>query len=94
MNEKSDRQVPGFYRKRLGDVLVTALCDGYLDADIGVLQDISREEIDGRCDPGPLNSAQRHLEVGSDKKWWVLQGIALTVHLTAAGTFRSTERLS
>jgi glyoxylase-like metal-dependent hydrolase (beta-lactamase superfamily II) len=45
MNEEPDRQVPGFYRKRLGDVVVTALCDGYLDADISVLQGISRDEI-------------------------------------------------
>lgn len=39
-------QAPGFYRKRIGDVVVTALSDGYLDADVGVLQNISRADID------------------------------------------------
>lgn len=39
-------QAPGFYRKRIGDVVVTALSDGYLDADVGVLQRIDRAEID------------------------------------------------
>jgi len=41
-----DCQVPGVYRRRVGDIVVTALSDGYLDADVGVLQRISREEIE------------------------------------------------
>jgi glyoxylase-like metal-dependent hydrolase (beta-lactamase superfamily II) len=39
-------QVPGIYHRRIGDIVVTALSDGYLNADVGVLQQISREEID------------------------------------------------
>jgi glyoxylase-like metal-dependent hydrolase (beta-lactamase superfamily II) len=39
-------QVAGVYRRRLGSTIVTALSDGYLDADVGVFQRISREEID------------------------------------------------
>lgn len=46
MNAGSARQAPGFYRKRIGDVVVTALSDGHLDADVGVLQGIARPEID------------------------------------------------
>ncbi len=46
MSAAPGRQAPGFYRKRIGDVVVTALSDGYLDADVGVLQNISRAEID------------------------------------------------
>jgi len=36
----------GVYRRRFGDVMVTALSDGYLDADVGVLQGINRADID------------------------------------------------
>jgi glyoxylase-like metal-dependent hydrolase (beta-lactamase superfamily II) len=46
MSVTVESQAPGFYRKRIGDVVVTALSDGYLDADVGVLQRISRPEID------------------------------------------------
>ena len=46
MTPLSTDQVPGFYRRRIGDILVTALSDGYLDADVGVLLGITREEID------------------------------------------------
>jgi glyoxylase-like metal-dependent hydrolase (beta-lactamase superfamily II) len=38
-------QVPGVYHRRIGDIVVTALSDGYLDADVSVLQRISREEV-------------------------------------------------
>ena len=39
-------QVPGVYRRRIGDIVVTALSDGYLDADVSVLLRIPRQEID------------------------------------------------
>ena len=41
-----ERQVPSVYRRKIGNIVVTALSDGYLDADVGVLRRISREEID------------------------------------------------
>lgn len=40
-----DRQVAGVYRRRIGDIVVTALCDGYLDATYGVMR-IAREEAE------------------------------------------------
>ncbi|MGB3865594.1 MAG: MBL fold metallo-hydrolase [Xanthobacteraceae bacterium] len=43
-----EQQVPSVYRRRIGDIVVTALSDGYLDADVSVLQRISRAEIDKR----------------------------------------------
>jgi glyoxylase-like metal-dependent hydrolase (beta-lactamase superfamily II) len=46
VNKVPDQQVPGVYRRRIGDIVVTALSDGYLDADVSVLQRISRAEID------------------------------------------------
>lgn len=36
----ADTQVPGVYRRRVGDILVTALADGYLDGDVEVLRNI------------------------------------------------------
>jgi glyoxylase-like metal-dependent hydrolase (beta-lactamase superfamily II) len=39
-------QVPSVYRRKVGDLVVTAVSDGHLDADVGVLLGISREEID------------------------------------------------
>jgi glyoxylase-like metal-dependent hydrolase (beta-lactamase superfamily II) len=46
MSTVPDHQVPSVYRRRVGEIVVTALGDGHLDADVGVLQRISREEID------------------------------------------------
>ncbi|MCY4230693.1 MAG: MBL fold metallo-hydrolase [Alphaproteobacteria bacterium] len=34
-------QIPGVYRRRIGDITVTALSDGYLDGDLSVLQGIN-----------------------------------------------------
>ena len=34
-------QIPGFYHRRIGDIVVTALSDGYLDGDVEVMQNIS-----------------------------------------------------
>ncbi|MCY3755128.1 MAG: MBL fold metallo-hydrolase, partial [Alphaproteobacteria bacterium] len=33
-------QIPGVYHRRIGDIVVTALSDGYLDGDLTVLQGI------------------------------------------------------
>lgn len=39
-------QVPGLYHRRIGEVLVTAVSDGYIDAPYSVLQNISREQAE------------------------------------------------
>lgn len=39
-------QVPGIYHRRIGDVLVTALTDGYLDAPFDVLRNLTPEEAE------------------------------------------------
>jgi hypothetical protein len=47
MNASVPAQMPSVYRRRVGDdIIVTAASDGYLDADVSVLQRISREDID------------------------------------------------
>src|SRR5215813_12296834 len=38
------QQIPGIFHRRVGDILVTALSDGYLDGGLDVLRNISEEE--------------------------------------------------
>jgi glyoxylase-like metal-dependent hydrolase (beta-lactamase superfamily II) len=40
MTEIPQQQVPGVYRRRIGDILVTAISDGYLDASLDVTRNI------------------------------------------------------
>src|ERR1700722_20920548 len=37
-------QIPGDYHRRIGDIIVTALSDGYLDGTVDVLQNITSDE--------------------------------------------------
>ncbi|MDI3306199.1 MAG: MBL fold metallo-hydrolase [Acetobacteraceae bacterium] len=39
-----EKQVPGVYHRRVGDITVTALSDGYLDGSMAVIQNIAPEE--------------------------------------------------
>lgn len=45
MDATATSQVPGIYRRRIGEILVTALCDGYLDADPGALRGIAPDRV-------------------------------------------------
>jgi glyoxylase-like metal-dependent hydrolase (beta-lactamase superfamily II) len=42
-----EKQVPGVYHRRIGDITVTALSDGYLDGSMAVIQNIAPEEAAG-----------------------------------------------
>jgi glyoxylase-like metal-dependent hydrolase (beta-lactamase superfamily II) len=44
MSSPPKNQVAGIYRRRIGDIVVTALNDGYIEADPAVLLNISTEE--------------------------------------------------
>jgi glyoxylase-like metal-dependent hydrolase (beta-lactamase superfamily II) len=48
-------QVPGVYRRKVGDILVTAIADGFLDGDIDVLRNIEPDEsraiLSANCRP-------------------------------------------
>jgi glyoxylase-like metal-dependent hydrolase (beta-lactamase superfamily II) len=46
MNSLPTGQVPGIYRRRVGDVVVTALNEGYIDFDADALLNISPEEVE------------------------------------------------
>ncbi len=38
------QQIPGVYHRRIGDIVVTALSDGYLDGTVDVLQNIAPDD--------------------------------------------------
>ncbi len=44
MTETPTSQIPGVYHRRIGDIVVTAISDGYLDGAIDVLRNISVDE--------------------------------------------------
>lgn len=46
MAELSEQQVPGVYHRRVGDMLVTALSDGFLDAPFSCMTNIEEGEAD------------------------------------------------
>lgn len=52
-----EQQVPGVYHRRIGDVLVTALSDGFLDISLNALHNIepdsSRALLEERFEPAP-----------------------------------------
>ena len=59
------RQIPGFYHRRIGDIVVTALSDGYLDGTVDVMQNISGDEatalLTGAFRPGRRTSVNCYL---------------------------------
>jgi glyoxylase-like metal-dependent hydrolase (beta-lactamase superfamily II) len=58
-------QIPGYYHRRIGDIVVTALSDGYLDGTLEVLQNITRDDAQGLLDaqfrPGRRTSVNCYL---------------------------------
>lgn len=39
-----DKQIPGIYHRRVGDITVTAISDGFLDGNLEVLRNISQDD--------------------------------------------------
>src|ERR1700730_17439390 len=44
MSNGPREQVPGVFHRRVGDIVVTAISDGYLDGSIDVLRNITQDE--------------------------------------------------
>ena len=44
MSEAPTSQIPGFYHRKIGDIIVTAISDGYLDGDVSVLRNIEADD--------------------------------------------------
>lgn len=40
-------QIPGFYHRKIGDIVVTAISDGFLDGDVSVLRNIEPDDAMG-----------------------------------------------
>jgi glyoxylase-like metal-dependent hydrolase (beta-lactamase superfamily II) len=60
-----NQQIPGFYHRRIGDIVVTALSDGYLDGTVDVMQNISGDDatalLTGAFRPGRRTSVNCYL---------------------------------
>jgi len=58
-------QIPGVYHRRIGDIVVTALSDGYLDGTLEVLQNITKDAgqslLDAQFRPGRRTSVNCYL---------------------------------
>ena len=58
-------QIPGFYHRRIGDIVVTALSDGYLDGTVDVMQNITEGDakslLTGAFRPGRRTSVNCYL---------------------------------
>ncbi|NBQ75445.1 MAG: MBL fold metallo-hydrolase, partial [Acetobacteraceae bacterium] len=44
MKNAPTAQIPGVYHRRVGDIIVTAISDGFLDGNLDVLRNISEDE--------------------------------------------------
>jgi glyoxylase-like metal-dependent hydrolase (beta-lactamase superfamily II) len=44
MNQPPAQQIPGVYHRKLGDIVVTAISDGYLDGNLDVLRNVDIEK--------------------------------------------------
>lgn len=45
MSELPQQQIPGIYHRRVGDLMVTAVSDGFLDGSLEALVNISQDEV-------------------------------------------------
>src|SRR5437764_7900970 len=44
MTEQPTKQIPGVYQRRIGDIVVTAISDGYLDGDLSVMRNVDLDK--------------------------------------------------
>src|ERR1700692_310222 len=44
MNQQPTQQIPGVYHRRIGDIVVTAISDGYLDSTLDVMRNVDLEK--------------------------------------------------
>ena len=44
MSSHSSQQIPGVYRRKIGDILVTSISDGYLDGTLDVMRNVDLEK--------------------------------------------------
>lgn len=65
MIQVPNAQIPGVYHRRIGDIVITALSDGYLDGTVEVMQNIAPAEatrmLEDRFRPGRRTSVNCYL---------------------------------
>jgi hypothetical protein len=44
MNQQPSHQIPGVYHRKIGDIIVTAVSDGYLDGTLEVMRNVDVEK--------------------------------------------------
>ena len=44
MSAAPTNQIPGYYHRKIGDITVTAISDGFLDGDVDVLRNIEPDD--------------------------------------------------
>lgn len=44
MSEQPTQQIPGIYHRKIGDIVVTALSDGYLDGTLDVMRNVDLDQ--------------------------------------------------
>src|ERR1700722_16698644 len=44
MTSQPAQQIPGFYHRKIGDIVVTAISDGYLDGSLDVMRNVDLEK--------------------------------------------------
>jgi glyoxylase-like metal-dependent hydrolase (beta-lactamase superfamily II) len=44
MTTQPSQQIPGIYHRKIGDIVVTAISDGYLDGDLSVMRNVDLEK--------------------------------------------------
>ena len=98
-------QVPGVYHRRIGDIVVTALSDGYLDGTMEVMQNITPADatqlLTDKFRPGRRTSVNCYLVYSAGRLALIETGSGdyllptagkLQRHLKAAGLPRLTVR--
>src|SRR6201992_764617 len=44
MNSQAPRQIPGVYHRKIGDILVTSISDGYIDGTLDVMRNVDLDK--------------------------------------------------
>ena len=61
MSPQTAQQIPGVYHRKIGDILVTAISDGYLDGTVDVMRN-----VDGFAVAVPL------AVIALSFAWWII----------------------
>ena len=49
MAPQPTQQIPGVYHRKIGDIVVTAISDGYLDGNLDVMRNVDLDKAHSCC---------------------------------------------